>query len=493
LWVPQPYTGIDFVAGAFTTDWDGDKATWGQATAADNAAYWSQYLRDSYLQWKDRNPRVIVFDTAEIFNPGVTLDPTLHRCDSQYTSCLDTLADPTTFTATISDGVGGAGTALAVSAFAAGSLATSRVITGTGVAAGTYTVSGSGSSWVVNQSQLVASTTMTVLARKLDDSLHTSDLGERLCLEAFSKTFGLWGRRARSSIMGSNVAEPWTSIFTSARWAKMFRYKANTKSGSNMLLTFYPSPEASFYQADPVSRFGSADFPTPSGGWVGAEGALYSSPLASVREMANLKGSAIKLAYISSTGAISAAGIYTATAVSSSSTATNPLGHLVQFNGIDSSAEASSGYVVVWVESEAGLPYSLRRVDTPINGTVGMGHNPYNYLWVPSTFEASRGDGTGTPTIDVYLQTLSDGRFQDTTGSGYTTSGGGASDGLLIGQFTFGSGVRTGTWTANSANISTLVSAGVWTSTIEMKRSPQAYRVRCVASTSLAGVVTIRS
>ena len=53
------------------------------------------------------------------------------------------------------------GTTLTVGSLASGTIIAGMVLTGTGVTAGTYIVSGSGSSWVVSASQTVASTTIT--------------------------------------------------------------------------------------------------------------------------------------------------------------------------------------------------------------------------------------------------------------------------------------------------------------------------------------------
>ena len=53
------------------------------------------------------------------------------------------------------------GTTLTVGSLASGTIIAGMVLTGTGVTAGTYIVSGSGSSWVVSTSQTVASTTIT--------------------------------------------------------------------------------------------------------------------------------------------------------------------------------------------------------------------------------------------------------------------------------------------------------------------------------------------
>lgn len=61
----------------------------------------------------------------------------------------------TVFTGSIS------GTALTVSSVSSGNISVGMAITGTGVTAGTYIVSGSGTSWVVSASQTVASTTIT--------------------------------------------------------------------------------------------------------------------------------------------------------------------------------------------------------------------------------------------------------------------------------------------------------------------------------------------
>jgi len=58
--------------------------------------------------------------------------------------------------ASISNGSGGAGTVLAIGSVGAGTVAVGMYITGAGVTAGTYIVSGSALSWVVSASQLVA-------------------------------------------------------------------------------------------------------------------------------------------------------------------------------------------------------------------------------------------------------------------------------------------------------------------------------------------------
>jgi hypothetical protein len=59
------------------------------------------------------------------------------------------------------------GTTLTVGSLASGTIIAGQVLTGTGVTAGTYIVSGSGSTWTVSVSQTVASTTITGTARTI--------------------------------------------------------------------------------------------------------------------------------------------------------------------------------------------------------------------------------------------------------------------------------------------------------------------------------------
>ena len=66
-----------------------------------------------------------------------------------------TAVNTASFTATIDNGSGSAGTTLTVTGVTSGTISAGMVITGAGIAAGTIIVSGSGTSWTVNTSQLV--------------------------------------------------------------------------------------------------------------------------------------------------------------------------------------------------------------------------------------------------------------------------------------------------------------------------------------------------
>ena len=77
---------------------------------------------------------------------------------SDFTYATSTV---TTGTAAVMNTSTISGTTLTVGTLASGTIIAGMVLTGTGVTAGTYIVSGSGSSWVVSTSQTVASTTIT--------------------------------------------------------------------------------------------------------------------------------------------------------------------------------------------------------------------------------------------------------------------------------------------------------------------------------------------
>ena len=64
------------------------------------------------------------------------------------------------FTGTIDNGSGGAGTLLTITSSITGSVSIGQYIAGSGVTAGTYITAGSGTSWTVSASQNVASTTL---------------------------------------------------------------------------------------------------------------------------------------------------------------------------------------------------------------------------------------------------------------------------------------------------------------------------------------------
>ena len=77
---------------------------------------------------------------------------------ANYTYATSTV---TTGTAAVMNTSTISGTTLTVGSLASGTIIAGQVLTGTGVTAGTYIVSGSGSTWVVSTSQTVASTTIT--------------------------------------------------------------------------------------------------------------------------------------------------------------------------------------------------------------------------------------------------------------------------------------------------------------------------------------------
>ena len=86
----------------------------------------------------------------------------------QYLQGTGVTANTTYATSTVTTGTPAvmntstiSGTTLTVGSLASGTIIAGMVLTGTGVTAGTYIVSGSGSSWTVSVSQTVASTTIT--------------------------------------------------------------------------------------------------------------------------------------------------------------------------------------------------------------------------------------------------------------------------------------------------------------------------------------------
>ena len=103
------------------------------------------------ITWKAKSANV----SASVFNLLFGATPTVGQKLWAYTEADSTgTANSTTFTAAIS------GTAMTSSA---GTPVIGAQITGTGVSPGTFIVSGSGTAWVVNQSQTVSSTTMTMV------------------------------------------------------------------------------------------------------------------------------------------------------------------------------------------------------------------------------------------------------------------------------------------------------------------------------------------
>ena len=110
---------------------------------------------------------------------------------------------PFTFTGTIS------GTSLTTSA-STGTLGPNEIITGTGVSANTKIVSGSGSSWVVNNSQTVGPITMTVSnAVTATNPSVVSDPGP-------ITVFGQFGMQTTNLVIRNNLA---TNITLSNQWS----------------------------------------------------------------------------------------------------------------------------------------------------------------------------------------------------------------------------------------------------------------------------------
>lgn len=458
LWVPQPFSSIDFVAGSFTTDWAADAATWGQANAAENAAYWSGVIRNGYLAWENRHPRVKVFDPAESYNPGVRLNPALHRCDDHRINCMDTVANQTIFTGTVASNV----LTVAPGAMLQGGLSNGLYLSGVGVTPGARVgtqltgTTGLDGTWNISGAADVGPVQMTVLSPKIDDGLHSSDTGERITLTWFAKFIGVYGRRARESYKTSMPIQ--TSILTAA-WGQEYRYTGRTQSGANMLLTLPMAPEANVLQGSPISGvFGGSAMKVPTSVLPFAEHARRHNDIGLVRRLLNIKGTSIKLQFPDSPGAP----IYTASAISLSNAFKNPDGSAIAtliLNTVDFTAEPSSGRVVIFVESENDSPLRERKTMLiPFTGTMGAAFNPHTTAWAPSSFQFARYGNTGTDaTISLRLHNVNNGAFvQGAINHAAPT-------GMLLGTISLISAELTDTvFTADPTNLAAMIAAGLW-------------------------------
>lgn len=471
-----PFGSIDFVAGMTTTGW-GDEGL----SATDNAAKYSQLLRGHYLRWKGRNPRVIVHDTAEIFNPGSTADPTLHRCDNPKVNCLDPLAARARFRGTIASNV------LTVDTmYGAGSLAVGYVVTddvyGTGsgrtiVSLGTGT--GGVGTYNLSAGSDVSQRIMKIPAPLIDDSLHFSGIGARRILESWSLQAGIAFRRNVRSYTGSAMGvDPYYTILQNAPWSRSIYFGGRQQSGNNTLLSVVPSSaEALAIKGDPANRQNDVRA-TSMASLPMAEFALSLDDLGRVLQVANMRGSRIKMAVKGGTGTI-----YTASSVFRSSTGTTiTFYHVLQFNDLNLTGEPTSGEMIVWVEDAGGIPFqnkSVQAVLPPGTAAVASTAIPFPFP-VPTnglyngmqlrSIKATRFAATdGACVITVGLSNQSaDNRLVDvsTTKTGTIDDGAGGSGtvltvandtGIAVGQTVTGNSATAGT------KITGYVSPGVWT------------------------------
>lgn len=502
LETPAPYGSIDFVSGPTTTGWGDDAATYGNANAAENAAYFSRLLRSHYLRWKGRNPRVIVHDTAEIFNPGSTADPTLHRCDAPKLNCLDPIHSKVRFLGSITSDVltvtaiYGSGTLAAdypVTTDAYGA-ANTRVIqafgtdgtTGTG-GVGTYKLS-AGSN--------VSAAVMKIPAGKMDDSLHFSDTGARRILESYGKQFGIEGRRALRSFTNSAMGtDPFYTIFQNGYASKLFYYVGKSPSGSNTLVNVIPSPESVFTKSDPSLQIGPSRN-APLGALHFAEYALLMEDLGRIRWLSNIRGNRIKVAVLGGTGTI-----YTPSSVTLSSVSTTiTFYHTIQFNDLNLTTEAATGLLLVWVEDAAGIPFLNKPISAIMPpGTAAVASTAIaNPLSSSGTFgfpirrvSASRFAATdGAMTIDVgFANQAADNRLVD--GSIST-----ASLPYVIGTITLSGTALSASMTANQTNIDAAVAAGIsWPAAhgtaASSARWKGTYRLTLIPSITITKPITV--
>ena len=130
---------FNFIGGGFTNSGTSGSAVTSQATTIAVSASTTLYLTAT-------NANIKVGQV--ISGTGV----------SSYTYATSTV---TTGTAAVMNTSTISGTTLTVGSLASGTIIAGMVLTGTGVTAGTYIVSGAGSSWTVSASQTVSSTTIT--------------------------------------------------------------------------------------------------------------------------------------------------------------------------------------------------------------------------------------------------------------------------------------------------------------------------------------------
>lgn len=468
-----PFGAIDFVAGMTTTGW-GDEGL----SATDNAAKYSQLLRGHYLRWKGRNPRVIVHDTAEIFNPGSTANPLLHRCDDPKVNCLDPIASKVRFRGTIVSN-----TLTVDTLYGGGALAVGYVVTddtyGTG-AGRTITALGTGTgglgTYTLSAGADVSQRAMKIPASLIDDSLHFSGIGARRILESWAMQAGIEYRRTVRSFTGSAMGvDPYYTIYQTAAWARSVWYYGKSLSGGvDTLINLAPSPEALAIKGDPANRQ-SDGRATSMASLPFAEFALTFGDLARTLQVANIRGNRIKMTVKGGTGTI-----YTASSARRSSTATSvSFYHTIEFKDVNLSSEPSSGELIVWVEDPGQIPYLNKSVQAVLPpGTAAVAStavpNPFsapsNHLLTGMqlrNIEATRfaaTDGACVITVGLANQAADNRLVEVATTktasiSGTTLTTPDATN-VAIGQTVTGSGVTAGTkitggsgtsWTVNNS------------------------------------------
>lgn len=511
--IAAPFGSIDFVVGSITTGWGDDAATYGNANAAENAAYWSRVLAGHYLRWKGRNPRVIVHDTREIFNPGSTANPLLHRCDDPKVNCLDPVSARARFRGTID----GANVLTVDAMYGGGTLAVGYVVTDDvyGIGSGRTIVSlGTGTGGVgtynLSAGPAVSQRVMKIPRPLIDDSLHFSGIGGRRIVESWAMQAGIEYRRNVRSYAGSAMGtDPYYTIFQTAAWSRSIWYQGRQASGgTDYLVSVVPSPEALLLKGDPESRVNDGRA-TSMQSLPFAEFALTFDDLSRALQVANLRGSRIKMTVKGGTGTI-----YTASSVNRSSTGTTiTFYHVLLFKDVNLAAEPSAGEMIVWVDDPGQIPYLNKPIGVALPpGTAAVASTALQNPVPPSTnglltglqlrnIEATRFASTdGACDITVGLSNQSaDNRLVEvvttkTASIAGTTLTTPDATGVAIGQTVTGAGVTAGTvitagsgtsWTVNNSQ-----TVGPVSMTFGIVTQSAAYPIGTLSFTSTSLVAT---
>lgn len=476
--IPQPYGGIDFVAGTFSTDWAGDAAAYGftgPTAAADNAAYWSQKIAACYLRWKDRNPFIHIIDTREIYNPGASSDMSLHRCDNPNRNCLDTNVAAARFTASIT------GTTMTVTAVEDGALRLDSPVNWSGsptrwtnptIAGAIIASQTSGTTNGVGVYELAAAPAagdvsarqMTIFAKRIDDGLHFAEAGGVGLLNMIIDAAGAANKRRPGETMlatysstprGDDAAM--FQMLSNNRWARIIPY-TNKEDGTNTLIALWGTPESDFLRTQAISRFKSTR-PSPRQAIFQAELAMRFGNFSRAREITE-RGTGLRCIVIGGTGTI-----YQPSLVTFSSISPNPFYLNVILNGANLTGEPATGDLLFWTEEPENVPFSDRREIEVSLGNVRA--SPYGTLWQPTSFNLTRyATAGGSITVDLRAHNVSDGRFvlNAVTKAGcsisnttLTTPNG---TNMAVGQVVTGTGVTAGTvitggsgttWTVNNS------------------------------------------
>jgi hypothetical protein len=166
-------TGVQYMAGvALTGTTQILNAGWYIGLIPNTAATTTIAAGDtmaSHVGWGE----FIAYSQATRVSPSFTA-ATLGSGSSVVTNASPAVFSVNTGFVTNSTGSSISGTTLTIGTLASGAVSAGQIITGTGVTAGTYIVSGSGSSWVVSPSQTVPATTISSTTASIAGAFLTS-------------------------------------------------------------------------------------------------------------------------------------------------------------------------------------------------------------------------------------------------------------------------------------------------------------------------------